>query len=279
LDKQTYLRKINMSEKLRSPIGRLVMGSLYTPDTEDFYGKPLTDKTGKPTVKYWIKVAVAKGTETHWNQTAWGQIIWGEAVKAFPDGRFNNRQFAWKVTDGDSTEVNQKGTRPCDNEGYPGHWILSFSTQFAPTLCNIDGSIFTMPEGAIKTGYFIQVYGSIEPNVAQMNPGMFLNFSHVAFIGYGAEIMRSNIDPKTIGFGGAMPVGCSPVPVGMSSQPAPASAPVTPAAPPVTAAPAPYNAILTPKQMTDKANGLTYEAYKQAGWTDEQLIQNGMMLA
>ena len=275
-----------MSEKLKSPIGRLVMGSLYTPDTEDFYGKPLTDKSGKSIVKYWIKVAVAKGGETHWNQTPWGQLIWNEAVKAFPDGRYNNRQFAWKVTDGDSTEVNQKGTRPCDNEGFPGHWILSFSTQFAPTLCNIDGSLFTMPEGAIKTGYFIQVYGSIEANVAQINPGMFLNFSHVGFIGYGPEIMRSNIDPKTIGFGdGPMPAGCSPVPVGMSSQqntptaqPSPAAAP-TPAAPPVAPAPAPYTAILTPKTMTAKANGLTYEAYKTAGWTDEQLNQNGMMLA
>lgn len=262
-----------MSEALtlRSPIGRLVMGSLYTPETKDFNGKPLTDAEGKPKVEYWIKLAVAKAGETHWNQTTWGQQIWNEAVKAFPDGRFNNRQFSWKVVDGDSTEVNQKGVKPCDIEGYPGHWILSFKTKYAPTLCNVDGSLFTMPEGAIKTGYFIQVYGSISANVAQVNAGMFLNFSHVAFIGYGAEIHRRNVDPTTIGFGGALPAGCSPVPVGVAShQAAPA-----PAAPPVP----PHTAILNPKTMTPKANGLTYEAYKTAGWTDEQLIQNGMMLA
>jgi hypothetical protein len=259
-----------MSEKtvIKSPIGRLVMGSLYTPETTDFNGKLLTDKDGKPRVEYWIKVAVAKGSEQHWNQTPWGQIIWNEAVKAFQDGRYNNRAFSWKVQDGDSTEVNQKGTRPCDIEGYAGHWILSFKTQFAPILCNLDGSIFTMPEGAIKTGYFIQVYGTIQANVAQVNAGMFLNFSHVAFAGYGQEIQRTAIDPKTIGFGGPLPDGCSAVPLGLASAP-----PVQPAP-----APAPYTAILNPKIMTTKAQ-YSYDQYKASGWTDEQLIQNGLMTA
>lgn len=31
--------------------------------------------------------------------------------------------------------------------------------------------------------------------------------------------------------------------------------------------------------MTAAANGLTREQYHAAGWTDEQLIQNGMMIA
>lgn len=270
-----------MSEAFKSPIGRLVMGSLYTPDKEDFYGKPLTDKTGKTIVKYWIKLAVTKGKETHWNQTPWGQLIWNEALKAFTDGRYNNRQFAWKVTDGDSTEVNQKGNRPCDNDGYAGHWILSFSTQFAPTLCNIDGSLFTMPEGAIKTGYFIQVYGSVEANVVPVNPGMFLNMSHVAFIGYGPEIQRNGVDPKTIGFGdGPLPAGCSPTPVGLSTG-APTSQPLVPASAPAASpppSPTPHTAILNPKVMTPKASH-TYEEYVKAGWSDEQLIQNGLMVS
>lgn len=43
-------------------------------------------------------------------------------------------------------------------------------------------------------------------------------------------------------------------------------------APPAAPAPA------APKHvMTDKANGLTREQYHQAGWSDEQLIQHGMM--
>jgi hypothetical protein len=235
----------------------------------------LLDKDGKPRVEYWIKLAVAKGAETHWNQTPWGQLIWNEAVKSFPDGRHNNRAFSWKVVDGDSTEVNQNGNRPCDNEGFAGHWILTFKTQFAPVLCNLDGSLFTMPEGAIKTGYFIQVYGTAQANVAQVNAGMFLNFSHVAFAGYGQEIQKTAIDPKSIGFGGVLPAGCSPVPLGVVQNPA---FPAQPSAN-VAQAPAPYTAILNPRVMTPKANGLTYEQYKTAGWSDEQLIQNGMMIA
>jgi hypothetical protein len=31
-------------------------------------------------------------------------------------------------------------------------------------------------------------------------------------------------------------------------------------------------------QMTDKANGLTREQYHEAGWSDEQLVQHGIML-
>lgn len=31
-------------------------------------------------------------------------------------------------------------------------------------------------------------------------------------------------------------------------------------------------------QMTAAANGVTYEAYKQAGWTDDQLIQHGLAI-
>jgi hypothetical protein len=30
--------------------------------------------------------------------------------------------------------------------------------------------------------------------------------------------------------------------------------------------------------MTDKANGLTREQYHAAGWSDEQLVQHGIML-
>jgi len=33
------------------------------------------------------------------------------------------------------------------------------------------------------------------------------------------------------------------------------------------------------RQMTAAANGVTYEAYVAAGWSDAQLVQNGMMMA
>jgi hypothetical protein len=74
-----------------------------------------------------------------------------------------------------------------------------------------------------------------------------------------------------------------------------AGAPVAPVAPPVyQPAPAPVAAsvqphpgFLTPPppapvapvhQMTAAANGVTYEAYIAAGWTEQQLRENGLML-
>jgi hypothetical protein len=80
----------------------------------------------------------------------------------------------------------------------------------------------------------------------------------------------------------AYPAAASPVPASPAApvQPyagymAPAPAPAAPAAPPpAPAAPAaPIG-----RQMTAAANGVTYEAYQQAGWTDDQLVQAGMML-
>ena len=58
------------------------------------------------------------------------------------------------------------------------------------------------------------------------------------------------------------------------APPAPPAAPIPPApnmAPPAPPAPPAFT-------MTAKANGITRDAYLASGWTDEQLIQNGMML-
>lgn len=61
----------------------------------------------------------------------------------------------------------------------------------------------------------------------------------------------------------------APAPTFPGQVPAAPAAPVPPA-PPAPAAPQ--------HMMTPAANGVTYEAYKAAGWTDDALIQNGLML-
>lgn len=76
--------------------------------------------------------------------------------------------------------------------------------------------------------------------------------------------------------GGAAPQQPAPPTAPQPVTPPPAApAPAAPPQPPVPpAAPAP-SAV---HQMTAAANGVTYEAYKANGWSDEQLIQNGLML-
>ena len=75
-----------------------------------------------------------------------------------------------------------------------------------------------------------------------------------------------------------MPTALAPVP--MPTAPVPSAPVPMPAAP----APAPYPQILTPaapvvaKTMTAKANGVTYDQYVAAGWTDDMLVSEGLML-
>lgn len=80
----------------------------------------------------------------------------------------------------------------------------------------------------------------------------------------------------------AAPGGTPPVPG--STPAAPPAAPAGPgptapttAAPP--APPAPTTAAPAGPRMTAAANGISYEAYRGQGWTDEQLIANGLMEA
>ena len=67
----------------------------------------------------------------------------------------------------------------------------------------------------------------------------------------------------------------APIPVtpntGFVQVPPPAAAPAPMASPPAPAAPV--------RQMTAAAQGIPYESYVAQGWTDAQLVQNGLMLA
>jgi hypothetical protein len=287
-------------EELLTPVGRLVQGSLYDPQTTDAENRPLVVKTGvnagQPRVEYYFGLAIPKGNEQHWNQTPWGQIIWAVGHKGFPNGQANSPAFAWKIQDGDSQIPNKAGRKNCDREGYPGHWVLNFACGFAPGIHVInDGIVSQLTEPhAINLGDYIEVYGSVSDNGSSQQPGVFLNHSMVCLAGYGKRIVLG-VDVKSIGFGkAALPVGASKTPISQGfvppvaqAAPAPAAyaAPAPVAAP--TPPPVPHTAILTPpappaapqRVMTEKAQGNTYEAMIAQGWTDAMLVQHGYMLA
>lgn len=282
--------------ELLTPVGRLVQGSLYNGATTDAEGRPLVYKSGpnigQPRVNFWFSLAIAKAGEQHWNQTEWGQKIWNVGQAGFPNGAANSPHFAWKIIDGDSMIPNMQGNKPCDNEGFPGHWILKFSGSFAPSLFNENGTLPLTEPNAIQLGDYIQVYGYVEDNKSTQQPGVYLNHSMIARSGYGQRIL-AGADPKSVGFGGSpLPAGASttplasfapvtapvasPVPMPSTPVPAPAAAPVAPppAYPEILTPPAP----ITVNVMTEKAAGVSYEQYIAAGWTDEQLVAGGYML-
>lgn len=335
-------QKVNIT----SPVGRIVMGSLYDPSTTDAEGKPLVVKTGpnagQPRVNYFFALAIPKGAEPHWAHTPWGQQIWNVGNQAFPNAA-QSPAFAWKIEDGDSQIPNKKGRKPCDNEGWRGHWILKFSGGFAPKVYQQEGAgyVQVMQKDFCKPGYFVEVAFSVDGNGSQSQPGVYINHSMVCFRAYGQEITFGP-DVASAGFGAApLPAGASMTPpAGAIPMPQAAAAPALPGAPagymtpplpgaaptmllppglpvapaplspagsvpmpsaPVPGAPAPIPVMpnagfvqmpppaapMVPppapaapvRQMTAAANGVTYEAYVAAGWSDAQLVQNGLMLA
>lgn len=285
------------------PVGRLVQGSLHKGDSTDNKGNPLVVKTGpnagQPRVSYFFAVAISKGAETHWNQTAWGQQMWASGATGFPQ-HHALRAFAWKVVDGDDTEPNANLKRPCDAEGFPGHWVVKFSGGFAPKVYQQDGAAFPQltaeAVATLKLGGYYKVSGNVDPNGDATKPGIYVNHDMVLFVGHGPEIVYGPDAASVFGAAGpvALPPGASVVPVGPAVMPVAAAVVVPPAAVAVV----PHTAILTPpaapvsppvpprppaapaapaRTLTAKAGGASYEALLGAGWTDATLVEHGLM--
>jgi hypothetical protein len=278
------------ARQFTTPVGRLVRGSLYKPSTTDAEGKPLVVKsgpnTGQPRVDYFFELAIPKGPEQHWNQTPWGAEIWQAGVTAFPQAH-QSPAFAWKVTDGDSQIPNKKGRKPCDTEGYRGHWVLRMSSGFAPKIYQQSQGAwvaFAEPD-AVKLGYYVQVTVACDGNGSQSQPGVFLNHGMVAFRGYGPEIVVGP-DVESAGFGAApLPAGASAVPLAGSMPPAPGAAPAPlvpaaalPAAMPYTPVGVPTPAALVPTGIVPVPGAAyTIEQCRAANppWTDDQIVAAG----
>lgn len=290
---------------LLTPPGRLVAGSLYKPNLTDADGKPLVVKSGpnagQPRQDFYFGLAIPKGTEQHWSQTEWGAKIYNAGRTGHPAAH-QSPTYAWKIKDGDSTIPNRKGKRPVDQEGYPGNWVLSFSSGYAPKTVRDNGTVPILEADAIQLGDWVQVFGSTGDNGASQTPGVYLNHSMVNLIGYGKRIVVGP-DAASVGFGAAMPAGASMTPLaGGFVPPAAVGAPVgfpgvlppvaVPAAftPPVAVQPHPgflappalppsVPAVPVARVMTAKAGGASYESFVAQGWTDPMLIQHGYLPA
>lgn len=233
----------SQATEIQFPPGRMVMGDLYTPKDKDAEGKPLTIKSGpdagKPRVDYFIAVAIPKTGEPHWAHTPWGQKIWAAGHAAFPQ-QAQAPTFAWKIDDGDSQVPNRRGRKPCDNEGWRGHWVLKFGGGYAPKVFAQPSAgqyVEVTEKGAVKPGYWVIVSGSVTGNNSAQQPGVYLNHRGVLFVKPDAEI-RTGPDAATM-FAGAGVSAALPnatLPPGVHQAPAMPGAPAMPAMPGVPAA-------------------------------------------
>jgi len=307
-----------------TPVGRLVAGSLYKPSTTDAEGRPLVVKSGttagQPRVDYYFALAIPKGAEAQHGAFGWMATEWGAKIRAAGEAFLAHAAqlpgFAWKVKDGDSTVPNKRGKRPCDQEGHKGHWIVSFSSGFAPKVYTLIGQKepqLVAQVDAVNLGDYVQVNGDVDGNNSQSQPGVYVNHGMVCLVGYGERIVVGP-DVASAGFGAAaLPPGASATPPAGFAPPVAAVPPVMPAVPPVMPPAAPPMPAAVPpaatvapivpnpaflqvpgaplppvpaappaapaRVMLPPANGATYEQLIAAGWTDATLVQHGLMRA
>jgi len=154
----------------------------------------------------------------------------------------------------------------------------------------------------IKRGHYVRVSGSVIGNDDSGNPGVYVNHQWLMHAGIGPEI-KSGVDAKTAFAAPAVaPTGMAPVPqtaaqAAFIAPPAPALPPraapppaapsastqtvVQPSAsfiapPAAPAAPTPPPPPAAPRWDAAKA-GNTYEAFKAAGWSDDQMRAAGYL--
>lgn len=246
-----------MSEKqtFLTDVGRIIQGSLYKPQTTDQKGNPLVVKSGpnmgKPMQKFFVAVAIPKVAGQHWATTKWGEVIWRVGHASFPQ-KAGLPNFAWKVIDGDSVEIDDNGKRWCDKPNFPGNWVLRMSSGYAPQIYRINDQRQLIPDPTpdlIVPGDYVEVFGNVEGNGDPSKSGVYLNHSMFCLRNKGERIFAGP-DPTAVGFGGGqLPPGAAlatgaPVPPAAPGAPgvppAPgAYAPVPPAAPAYGAPPAP----------------------------------------
>lgn len=261
-----------------TPVGRMVWGSVHKAQPKtDSNNQPKIGKDGSPMETFDFGVAIPK-TQPTWQQEPWGATIHAEGLASWPGGQTQRHDFAWKVVDGDSAIPNKRGKVPNQQEGYAGHWVLSFSSMFAPALCINEGhATMPLPVGVqIVPGDYVQVGASVVSNNSTQTAGVYLNHQAVCLRVKGTPIVsKAGPDVASFGFGGApVPTGAAtaattpPVAVPQAAAPVPTPvAPLPPSIPPIPAGP----------RMTGKDGQTDYNAMKSAGWTDDMMRQHGYL--
>ena len=275
--------------EITTPVGRLVGGHPLDqrPNIDEKTGiaKLQKDKV-TPSTSAYVGLAIAKGGETHWNQTEWGQQLQAAGVQAWPNGAHGAPTFAWKVTDGDSQVPNKKGKKPCEREGYPGHWVLNASTGLAIRSFHAgryDPTQQIQNKAEIKPGDYCRLVLDVKGNNSTESPGIYLNPSLFELTRAGIEIVLASGPDAAAAFGAA---GAGQMPANALVDTAiPAAAEAAAAAPPpagAAAAPPPAEAVtpapdfLAPEKTYDvKGTQYTEAQLKASKWSDAQITALG----
>lgn len=247
-----------MSEKINylTPVGRMVTGDLFKPNTTNMDGTPLVVKSGpnkgQPSQQFVCGLAFAKNDPAFYEWYC--KHIDAPARKAWPqwfNGPINNNDanyklgpigqpqcthpaMSLKIRDGDG--IDGVGKPNSAKEGYAGHWVLVASSSFAPGVYYV-GQYPPQHKGItdpnlVRRGWFYRMGGTIESNNNPQKPGLYVNLNMVDLCATGQEIV-SGPDAATV-FGGApvaLPAGAQALPTGGFPAAAGNGVPGTPTAP------------------------------------------------
>lgn len=269
--------------ELLTPVGRIVRGHpMVVKPVKDDNGVAKMQKDGvTPSVSSYFGLAIMKTPGVDWKGEEWGQVIVNQARAGFPAGESESPQFAWKIVDGDSTVPNKVGKKPCDQEGYPGHWVINLSTGL-PIKCFHTGKLNPYQQitdkNEIKAGDYVRCYMSVKDNKESQSKnvsksyGMFLNPSVVEVVQAGQEILLSNDVDASVVFSQPVVMPSNVVPMQGATPPLPQQPGGTMPPPPVpTITPAPDILQPAPRQYNVGGSMYTREQLASANWSDAQI--------
>lgn len=159
-----------------------------------------------------------------------------------------------------------------------GHYVLAFSDPqgaFSPEKHLVDESLSpVMDPSDIFPGAVVWIAANVSAFENPKKKGVGCYVNGVMVTKEEPPFGRFDNAPSIEQMFGGMGAAPAPMPAPMPVPPAPAPQP--PAAPAPTPVPAPPPAP-TDYMMTAAAAGVTRQQYHDQGWTDEQLIQQGLM--
>lgn len=210
------------NEVVLSPVGRLVSGNIFKPNYDENIKWEKGPNKGEQKPSYYIGVAFEKQSGVLDDII---KKIRQVAAASFPDkfdttGKCIAPRFSFKIDDGDSDVPNTVGNKNCDRQGYPGNWILNFSTSYPFPVTTQDGKGYITDDQLIKKGDYIRVAFNIQSNFFPSNPGVKLYQQAVIFFDKGEEI-HQGIDVSRILSDNPVSV----LPQGVSSTPSAVVAP------------------------------------------------------
>lgn len=188
-----------MSEiiEVLTPVGRIVAGHpmVARVEKDNRTGAVIKNQDGTDRTTHYFALAIAKQGEQHWNQTEWGAKIYAAGQKGWPNGEYNAPTFSWKVIDGDSNVPNKKGKKPCDREGWAGHWVVQLSTML-PIGCYHVGKLSPheqiQNQNEIKAGDYGRVFLTTKGNAPSESPGVYLNPQLFELVRAGQQIVTDS---------------------------------------------------------------------------------------